>query len=142
MKARIEASGSQDLLDSLRRMGPRGEAIGLAVLSAKAQQVAMRARTLVPVDDVDGGDLRDSIRVSKPNRTRAGRISAGIVAGGAPLARLASERGRKEPGAYAVVQHEDLTLQHNNGQAKFIEQPALEIAPTIPAAINEAIRRG
>lgn len=143
MKVGAEVSGGQELLDDLQRMGARGVTVGLDVLSKKADEIVSRAKTLVPVDDVEGGDLRDSIRKSKPNRTRAGRLSVGIVAGGTQLRRLASERGRKDPGAYGVIQHEDLTLQHpGGGQAKFVEQPYLEVVPSIPDALREAIDRG
>lgn len=141
-RARAEVSGGEELLRDLQRMGKRGAEIGIEVLEGKAKQIAARAKALVPVDDEDGGDLRDTIRTTKPQKTRAGRISVGIVAGGAQLARLASERGRKDPGAYAVVQHEDLTLRHNNGRAKFIEIPVLEVAPSIPEALRAAITRG
>lgn len=131
------------MLEALQRMGPRGATVGLSVLTAKAVEVARRAKAIVPVDDVEGGDLRDSIRVSKPSKTKAGRLSVGVVAGGAPLARLASERKRKNPGAYAHVQHEDLTLRHpGGGQAKFIESPVLEVAPSVPHALYEEMDRG
>jgi hypothetical protein len=92
------------------------------------------------VDDIDGGDLRDSIRATKARSTAAGRISAGIVAGGPSLERLVSEKGHREPGAYANIIHEDMTLRHpNGGQAKFIEQPALEQASKVPDRIEERL---
>jgi hypothetical protein len=65
------------------------------------------------------------------------------VAGGTSLAKLASERNRKSPGAYAVVQHEDTMLHHpGGGQAKYIEGPMLEIAPSVPDALRAAMGRG
>jgi hypothetical protein len=143
VKVRAEVSGGQALLDDLQRLGKRGAEIGVSVLGAKTAEIVKRAKPLVPVDDVEGGDLRDSVRASKPQRTNAGRISAGVVAGGSSLRRLASERGRKDPGAYGVIQHEDLTLQHpGGGQAKFLEQPFLEVAPSVPDALREAMDRG
>jgi hypothetical protein len=36
-----------------------------------------------------------------------------------------------------------LTLQHpGGGQAKFLEQPFLEVAPSVPDALREAMDRG
>ena len=142
-RARVEVSGGEELLRELQRMGPRGALVAIQVLSEKTKEIVAIAKQLVPVEDVEGGDLRDSIRTSKPSKTKAGRISAGVVAGGAMLRRLASERGRKDPGAYGVVQHEDLTLRHpGGGQAKFLEQPWLEVSETVPDALREAIDLG
>ena len=141
-RARIEVSGANELLDTIQSMGEKGEEIGKSALDETTAIIAARARVLVPVDDYDGGDLRDSIRTTKANVTKAGRVSAGIVAGGTSLAKLVSEKGKKEPGAYALIVHEDVTMRHpNGGQAKFIEQPALEEAPKVPGRIEERLAR-
>jgi hypothetical protein len=142
VRTRTEVSGGEDLLRDLQRMGKRGAEIGIEVLEAKAKEIEARAKSIVPVDDVEGGDLRDSIRTTKPQKTRAGRISVAVVAGGPYLAKLASERGRKNPGAYGVIQHDDMTLNHDSGEAKFVEKPVLAITPTIPDALREAMDRG
>jgi hypothetical protein len=126
---RVEVSGMQEILDELQGMGEAGVRVGLQVLGDAAKEIAAKARPLVPVDDVDGGQLRDSVRTSKPNRTKAGRISAGVVAGGAPLRKV---MGRRKANIYAVVQHEDLTLRHRTGGAKFLERPGNDVAPKIP----------
>jgi hypothetical protein len=56
--------------------------------------------------------LQDSIH-AEPAEIRGNLISVEIVAGG-------------EAGAYAIPQHEDMTLHHTIGQAKYIESVILE----------------
>jgi hypothetical protein len=46
-----------------------------------------------------------------------------------------------EASAYAVKQHEDMTLQHDPGrQAKFLEQPMDEYRPEFPALVSSCIK--
>lgn len=129
MRVRIEVSGEQEILDRLQRLGQSGIDIGLRVLGEGAKEILAASQPLVPVDPEDGGDLKASGRTTKPTRTRAGRISAGVVYGGAPLRKTL---GRRKANVYAVVQHEDTTLKHTTGQAKFLEIPANKIAPKMP----------
>lgn len=136
MRVRIEVSGTQEILDRIQRLGQSGVDIGLKVLGDGAKEILAASRPLVPVDDEDGGQLRDSGRVAKPTRTRAGRISAAVVYGGAPLRKVL---GKRKANVYAVIQHEDLTLKHTTGQAKFLEKPANAIAPKIPDRLQAAM---
>ncbi|MGH9248318.1 MAG: hypothetical protein ACRD0W_02195, partial [Acidimicrobiales bacterium] len=55
---------------------------------------------------VDTGELIGSRRVEVDERALEAAIGYGLV-------------GKAR--AYAVIQHEDLTLRHTNGQAKFLE---------------------
>lgn len=127
-----------DVLSDLQALGKRGEEIGLRVLGDGAKEILSASRPLVPVEPEDGGQLRDSGRTTKPTRTSAGRISAGVVYGGAPLKRFL---GHRKANVYAVVQHEDLTLKHTHGQAKFLEIPANRIAVKIPDRVMAEIER-
>ena len=129
MKVVVKIEGVEDVVASLRRIGKAGEDGAKAALGRVCTRVVPKAKALTPVEAVDGGALRDSIRTTKPTKTSAGRISAGVVAGGAPLRRLASERGRALPGQYGSIIHEDLTLKHTSGQAKFLEIPFFQEAP-------------
>lgn len=129
---RAEVTGADEVLRSIRRLGAAGVEVGKRVLGRKTLEILSKARPNTPVDEVDGGDLRDSGRVTKPVKTAAGRISAGVVFGGAPLRRAASEKGKKLPGIYAVMQHEDLTLRHASGEAKWLEKAGNAVAPTVP----------
>ena len=135
-----DVTGDRELIRELLALGEAGFDIGKEVLGEATQRIVKAAQPITPVDEIDGGQLRDSIRATKPQKTRAGRISAGVVAGGAPLARLVSEKGHKQPGSYAVIVHEDMTLSHpNGGRAKFIEEPWLVEAPKVPDALRERL---
>ena len=126
MRVVVKIEGVEEVMASLKRMGKVGEEASKRALGRICTRVVPKAKALTPVDDEAGGDLRDSIRTTKPTRTQAGRISAGVVAGGAPLRRLASERGRALPGSYGSIQHEDLTLKHKTGRPKFVEIPFMQ----------------
>ncbi len=132
MKVQINLSNSDEIQRRLKRDGEMGKKVALRVFARACQRVVPKAQALAPQGEEDGGDLRSSIRESKPTITKSGRVSAGVVAGGAPLAKLASEKGRRLPGLYAVVQHEDLTLKHAQGGAKFLEKPFLQEAVRVP----------
>lgn len=42
---------------------------------------------------------------------------------------------------YAVKQHEDLTLRHDDGQAKFLESAALDSAREVEQIVAASVRR-
>jgi hypothetical protein len=102
---------------------------GRAGLYAEAEVIMTRSKTeFVPVDD---GILRSTGHV-KPPVTEGNETTITLGFGG-PAA------------PYAVVQHERLDYQHTVGQAKYLEQPAVEAArglsARLAAFIRQAIRR-
>lgn len=133
----MKIEGLEAVMASLRRLGKAGERAAKAVLKEKTQEIVKLARPETPIEE-DGGALRDSERTTRPTMTRSGQISAGVVAGGAPLRGTAELAGRKA-NVYAVVQHEDLTLKHTTGGPKFLERPFLQVAPTVPDALMDAM---
>lgn len=52
----------------------------------------------------------------------------------------AAGRAGADTAAYTVIQHEDMTLNHPNGQAKFLETPMHSDAERLLAAIAAAVR--
>lgn len=132
MKVNVKIEGEREILASIRRLGDAGDQAALRVFTRVLARVIPKAKAEAPVEAEDGGALRDSIRATRPNKTRAGRLSAGVVAGGLPLRRLATERGRALPGSYGSIQHEDLTKKHAVGHAKFLERPFFQEAPKVP----------
>jgi len=134
MRVRADVTGDKDVLRELVRFHKAGDRVK-DVLGTVAAKIAQQAKTLTPVDEIDGGDLRDSVRATKPRATKAGAFTASVIAGGPRLEGLLSERGHKEPGLYAAVVHEDPTLTHATGQYKFIETPWLQEAPKVPDMI-------
>jgi hypothetical protein len=135
VKVRIDASGEREVMEQLRLLGPAGMNAAKAVLAAVTAELVPRVKAITPVDPEDGGQLRDSVRTTRPTITNRGVISAGVVAGGAPL------KGQHGGNIYAVVQHEDLTLQHESGGAKFVERPFMAAAPRVPGLLAAAVER-
>jgi hypothetical protein len=96
---------------------------GLAIrdgVMREAQELLDRARPLVPTLY---RDLVNSGRI-ETRRTRA--ISADVVFGGAD-----------QPGNvfYGWIVHEDLQAFHDDGQAKFLELPFLEMSRDFPSKV-------
>lgn len=126
----VDDRGVSELLGKLGRAG--SEAAKTAMVRV-ADRVVARAKTLCPVDPEDGGQLRQSIRRTRGTISkRNGNVVVTILVGGAPLKSVLA--GRKY-NIYAVLQHEDLTLKHSVGQAKFLEQPFFQYAPDAPSEI-------
>ena len=82
------------------------------------------SKRLVPVDK---GPLRASGTVLPPE-VEGSKLK--VVAGYGGAAK-----------DYAVVQHEDLTLNHKVGQSKFLEQPFNERAPQVPQNLAKSVGR-
>jgi hypothetical protein len=136
MRVRVEVTGSDEVRRSLARLGKAGQEAARKVLGAEVQAMLPEIRRDTPVDPEDGGQLRDSVRATKPTITRTGRVSAGVVAGGAPLRKYL---GTRKANVYAVVQHEDMTAKHTTGGPKFVERTFMRRAPRIPAKLMDAL---
>lgn len=131
----VTIEGQDDMLAEIERLGHVGLVAARDAMAAKAQQIKAKAYPLVPDDPESPGLLKDTLRVYAPRTAnlKPGRtIFVGVVAGGKKLERAMGKRKRN---VSAIVQHEDLTLKHTHGQAKYLERPGNDIAPSIPAAI-------
>lgn len=130
----VDDRGVSELLGKLGRAG--SEAAKTAMVRV-ADKVVARAKPLCPVDPEDGGELRDSIRRTRGTISkRNGNVVVTVLVGGTPLK---SALGSRRYNIYAVLQHEDLTLKHSVGQAKFLEQPFFQFAPSVPGEILEEL---
>jgi hypothetical protein len=122
--ARGIVSGGDEFARKMR------QAPDLAMLALKAalfeeqSAVIAEAQTRTPVDT---GTLRGSGTVLPPEQNGS---QVEVVAGFGGAAQQ-----------YAIRQHEDLSLSHSVGQAKFLEQPFLERAPKIPSNIAKRVER-
>lgn len=117
----------------------------------QAKRVA-EMKALAPDDrDTPFARLRDAIKAKGVVISRSRRaIYASIVTDSAYLSRhiydsYRGKRGRQSRPewagtAWALVAHEDITLKHNHGQAKFMEQPfnSASSKSDIDTAIEEA----
>jgi hypothetical protein len=96
-----------------------------AAMYQLGEEIMAESKRLVPVDL---GTLRSTGIVELP-----------VERGGAVVVVL----GYGGPAApYALVQHEDLSLKHpEGGQAKYLEQPFLALAPTLTDRVAAAVRK-
>jgi hypothetical protein len=140
-KIGMNMSGHSTFKKALEDIGPKANAAAERIADQKADRIVERAKRLCPDDPETGGtDLRESIRRSKL-ANKGGKVSVLLQAGGEMLASLPSERGKKSPGAYAIVVHEDMTMRHpHGGQAKFLEQPYLEEQDSAASELAKAVR--
>ena len=128
--------GFERIIADMNRLGDVGITIAKKRFAEFAPQIVARQKALAPVDAVDGGQLRDSIRFTRP---RAGAKSFAnvtfIMGGDALLPFLEGHRVN----VYAIVQETDPTLHHAGGQAGFMSQPVTQMAPAVFDAIAKDI---
>ncbi len=139
MKVRVEASGIEQVKASIRALGPIGQQIAKRVIEEETLAMLVPIKADTPVEPEDGGQLRASVRISRPTVTKAGRVSGGVVAGGSPLNKVL---GKRKANVYAVVQHEDTTLKHNVGGSHFVAKTFLKRAMQFPQKLLAALDRG
>jgi hypothetical protein len=132
---RVTIEGHDEMLAEIARLDHVGLVAARDAMTAKAQEIKAKAIPLVPDDPESPGLLKESLRVYAPRTSslKPGKtIFAGVVAGGK---KLEQRLGKRKANVSAIVQHEDLTLKHKRGQAKFLERPGNQVAPSIPDAI-------
>ncbi len=122
--AQFTVKGTQATARHIAALGPRVETRIQGVLRAVAESRLTEMKQRTPVDE---GTLKGTLHVTRPRRTFSGQ-EVGWAAGG--------------PSApYAAVQHEDTTLRHTTGQAKFIESVVFEQSTAMVAEIAAGIRK-
>ncbi len=122
--AQFTVTGTKATAQRIAAIGGRVESHIQGVMKAVAEARLTEMKTRTPVDK---GPLRSSLHVTGPRRTAAGQ-EVGWAAGG--------------PSApYARVQHEDTSLRHTVGQAKFIESVVMEESTAMVSEIAAAIRK-
>jgi hypothetical protein len=121
-------TGTEKVIANLRSLASSMPVqVGRAMFEV-GEEIMARAKAITPVDT---GVMRASGFVELPK-----------IAGDEVTVRMGFGGASSE---YVIVQHEDLSLHHEVGQAKFLEQPVLEAAPTLARDIvarvnlNEAI---
>ena len=125
--AQFTVKGTKATARHIAAIGTRVEGRMRGVMRAVAESRLTEMKRRTPVAPIDGGTLRSSLHVTGPRRTVSGQ-EVGWAAGG--------------PSApYAAVQHEDTTLRHTTGQAKFIESVVFEQSTAMVAEIAAALRK-
>jgi len=109
---RMSIKGVVQVTEQVRRMiNNSPDEFGRALMietKVEAKECAKRAPK-------DSGDLREDIHAEGPERV-GNRIKSYV-------------RTSEKTAHYALIQHEDLELYHDDGEAKFIERPLTESAP-------------
>ena len=137
-RVRVQIEGEDELMDFLRRLDVDGLKEIKAAVRARTSAWAENARRLTPDDPKTPGLLKESVSIILPG-TRNRQITGGIKAGGSVLEARMGKRGYS---AWAIVQHDDLTLHHPaGGQAKFLEIPFMRGVAEIPDLILDAMDR-
>jgi len=132
----VKIEGEEELLDFLSRLDLQGLNAIREKVTARTRIWAAQARALTPDDPKTPGLLKDSVTIIRPI-TKDRKITGGLKAGGTLLERRIGKRGYS---AWAIVQHEDLTLHHpHGGQAKFIEIPFMQGVTALPGDIWDAL---
>jgi hypothetical protein len=99
----MELQGLNDVEKAIRGIGEKVERDTAKILNEVGQPRVLKMKERTPVDD---GHLKGSVRLSPAKRTTQG-AEVYWQAGGTTT-------------AYALVQHEDMSLKHTVGQAKYI----------------------
>lgn len=139
MRFKVAVEGAEEVQQFLRTMTPETKKRLRPRLIKWGEKVLAVSRPGVPVsEDEDPGSLRDIGRVLRPtlSSTKA-KLVVSVVYGGDPLRPFVRRGGRKDDTGYAIIQHEDLTLKHDDGRAKYLELPFLAAAPEIPELVLE-----
>jgi hypothetical protein len=122
-------TGYDDYLQSVRR----GAKAGLVKAGHRVVAVA------TPLTPLEYGDLRSSLAVSTSGTDTSGY---GVDLGygeASTTGDLEVSVGSDLP--YAVVQHEDLTLRHDDGGPKFLERAVQQSAGEVAAIVAAEVRR-
>lgn len=119
----FEITGTDELARRLAKMGDAALPATEAGLSELAEEIiADSAENYVPVDE---GILRSTGHVQPPAR-RGNEVSVTLGFGG-PAA------------PYAAVVHENLAASHAVGQAKYLETPFMQAAPSLPERLARLV---
>lgn len=131
-KAKITITGMTELFAKLNKLGDNAEKAAIEVFDEAAQEVYSKSQSLVPTDTAA---LKTSGRVSKARVSKKGVVTASVNYGGGPMERLT---GRPND-LHAIVVHEDLSLKHDDGQAKFLEQPMVAARGSVLQRLSRRI---
>ena len=127
MSLSVEVKGTAQVRARLAALVASVPAVVAAALYQEAELVMTASKDQVPVDT---GTLKNSGFVNDPD-VNGGEIAVVLGYGGAAS-------------AYALKQHEDLTLRHDDGNAKFLERPVLAagkgLAARLAARVKSALR--
>lgn len=131
-----------------------GQLLDLAKMDAKNKEplrrrlktwqaaVISRMKAEAPDDPETGGSrIEKALRAKAPVISRGRqRITAGFIVDGAKLGAMldGKDKGMARGVAVSLVQHEDLTIRHRRGNAKFMERPLFTSGGRVADIVEEA----
>lgn len=152
----IDFSGTQKLIKALHALGNQAAEIVGAALYREGEQIMTESKKRVPVDT---GNLRASGSVQGPTFS-GGRMTVTLGYGGPVGVGNQGGETNREAVNYAVVQHEDIDLNHAKalskkesrrrggvvwgeiGGPKYLEIPMLEAVNGMEARLGAMIQKG
>lgn len=152
----LDFSGLQKLLTKLSALGAKAETIAGAALYQEAEAIMTKSKKRTPVDT---GNLRASGSVQRPELS-GGRMTVVLGYGGPVGVGNQGGETNKEAVNYAIVQHEDMSLDHSKilskkeskrrggvvwgeiGGPKYLEVPMLEAVNGMEARLGAKIQKG
>lgn len=118
--------GSDQLKAALLALGARAPSVLANALHQEAETIMTKAKLLTPVDTSPHPPHAGQLRAS-------GHVLPPVIQGDTVTVTLGFGTD------YAVYVHEILTSRHPIGQAKFLEQPALEWADVAEARLSALV---
>lgn len=148
--AKVEITGTKEVMEKVSHILVVAEDAAMKRLKINAERILAESQKEVPVDmtyetrwtssfSFRGTQLRKVTVKKLRGRMRGGLLkSTGTVEDDPEINGV--RVGYNTP--YAHRQHEDLTYRHTRpgAKAKYLEDPAMRIAPTIAADIAEALK--
>lgn len=151
----LDFTGTKKLQDVLKKLGARSTQAAKAALYQEAERIMTASKKRCPVDL---GNLRASGQVSLPSES-GGHIVVELGYGGPAGAGNHGGETNKEHVGYAIVQHEDLSLDHSKrlsakeskrrggvvwgeiGGPKYLENPVLDAAKDLEVRLGRQLKR-
>jgi hypothetical protein len=149
--AKVEITGTEDVMANLSHILAVAQDRAMKRLGLNAEKILAESQKEVPVDMTYEARYVSSftfrgIQVRKVTvRKLRGRMKGGLLKSTGTVEELTDGTDGYQIGyntPYAHRQHEDLTYRHTRpgAKAKYLEDPAMRIAPEIAADIVDALR--
>lgn len=151
----LDFTGVKQLQAVLKKLGSHATQAAKAALYQEAERIMTVSKKSCPVDL---GNLRASGQVSQPSEA-GGHIVVELGYGGPAGAGNHGGETNKEHVGYAIVQHEDLSLDHSKllskkeskrrggvvwgeiGGAKYLERPVLDAAKDLEVRLGRRMKQ-
>lgn len=133
----LQMTGTDKLYDALDKLGMRAPKSLAGALYREANYLMTDAKRETPVDQ---GPLRASGHVAEPVIDGT-RIEVVLGFGGPAGSGNHNGQTNDKDVGYAVYVHEDLNAKHDDGKAKYLEDPALARAKGMEDRLARDVRR-